>query len=288
MSCLAAGRGRSWIMSTAGAEPGPGLAGCRILVTRPAQQAQGLCALIEHAGGRATALPVIEISAPGNPRALAELLAHLERFDIAIFVSGNAVHRACAELGERAWPPALRLAAVGRGSAAALAEHGLHADVHPPREYSSEGLLALDALQRVAGRRVIVFRGEGGRELLAESLRARGAEVEYAEVYRRVLPAASRAGLQRIATEDNIDTIVVTSNEGLHNLYVLAGEDRRGWLLGRQLIVISERTARLAGELGFHHPACVAPEASDEGLLAAILRWWRGAREGSEDMVHAH
>lgn len=276
-------------MSMAGGDAGAALAGCHVLVTRPAQQARGLCALIEQAGGCAYPLPVFEIAAPSDPQALADLLGRIDRFDIAIFVSGNAVHRACAVVADRGgWPAALRFAAVGRASAAALAEHGLHADIHPPRDFSSEGLLALDELQRVAGSRVIIFRGEDGRELLADTLRARGAEVVYAEVYRRVLPPAGHAELQRIATTQYIDTIVVTSNEGLHNLYLLADETQRGWLLDRQLIVISGRTARMAGELGFRHPACVAVEASDQGLLEAILRWWGGEREGSEGCEHAH
>jgi len=274
-------------MSTAAAEPGSDLAGCRVLVTRPEHQAQRLCALIARAGGRAQTLPVIEIAAPGDPDALADLLARLDRFDIAIFVSGNAVDRVCAELGGRPWPPAVRLAAVGRGSAAALAQHGLHADILPPREFNSEGLLELEALRNVAGRRIVIFRAQDGRELLAETLRARGAEVEHIEAYRRVVPATSGAGLRRIAGEDNIDTIVVTSNEGLRNLTLLAGADGRDWLLRRQLIVISARAARLAAELGFLHPARVAIEASDEGLLAAIRNWWRAAREGSEDGTHA-
>lgn len=274
-------------MSTAGTDPAAGLAGCYVLVTRPAQQAHELCALIEGAGGRAQLLPVIEIAPPRDPQVLADLLAQLDRFDIAIFISSNAVHRACAALAGCVWPAALRLAAVGRGSAAALAEHGLRAHLLPPHDFSSEGLLALDELQRVAGLRVIIFRGGGGRELLADTLRARGAEVVYAEVYRRVLPPAGQDELRRLAAAQDIDTIVVSSNEGLHNLYQLAGEAPRRWLLERQLIVISERTARLACELGFRHPARVAAEASDAGLLAAIRQWWRGQREGNGDGDHA-
>lgn len=274
-------------MSTAAAEPGSDLAGCRVLVTRPEHQTQRLCALIACAGGRAQTLPVIGIAAPGDPDALAERLARLDRFDIAIFVSGNAVDHVCAGLGDRPWPPSVRLAAVGRGSAAALAQHGLRADILPPREFNSEGLLELEELRHVAGRRIVIFRAQDGRELLAETLRARGAEVEHVEVYRRILPAASGAGLRRIAGEDNIDTIVVTSNEGLRNLYLLAGAEGRDWLLKRQLIVISVRAARLAAELGFLRPARVAIEASDEGLLAAIRDWWRAARDGSEDGTHA-
>lgn len=272
----------------AAGEAGTGLAGCHVLVTRPAHQAHNLCALIEQAGGQASLLPVIEIAAPGEPQAVEDLIERLERFDIAIFVSSNAVHRACALVaGRGGWPATLRFAVVGQGSAAALAEHGLRADIHPLHDYNSEGLLALDELQRVAGRRVIIFRGEGGRELLADTLRARGAEVAYAEVYRRTLPPAGRAALQRLAATQPIDAIVVTSNDGLHNLWLLAGDEQRAWLRERQLVVISDRAVRLADELGFHRPARRAAEASDEGLLEAIRRWWRDERERSRDRQHA-
>jgi uroporphyrinogen-III synthase len=265
-------------MSTAGADANTALAGCHVLVTRPAQQAQRLCALIEQAGGYAYPLPVIEIAAPADPQALAGRLAELDRFDFAVFISSNAVHGVCAaRAAHDEWPGTLRVAAVGRGTAAALAEHGLRADLCPGEDFSSEGLLALDELQRLGGRRVIIFRGGDGRELLAETLRARGAEVVYAEAYRRTLPAAGRVILQGIATTQPVDAIVVTSSEGLHNLHQMAGEAQRDWLLERPLIVIGERTARLAGELGFRLPARVAAEASDEGLLAAILRWWGAA-----------
>jgi uroporphyrinogen-III synthase len=274
-------------MSTADADAGTGLAGCRVLVTRPAQQAQRLCELIGHAGGRAYSLPVIEIAAPADPQALAGRLAELERYDFAVFISSNAVHGVCAAAA-RVWPDTLRVAAVGRGTAAALAEHGLRVDLRPGRDFSSEGLLALDELQRLTGRRVIIFRGGGGRELLAETLRARGAEVVYAEAYRRVLPPAGRAALQRIAAAQPVDAIVVTSSEGLHNLHQLAAESQRDWLLGHQLIVIGERTARLAGELGFRPPARLAAEASDEGLLAALLGWWTARDKERMDDEHAH
>ncbi len=248
------------------------LTGRHVLVTRPAHQADPLCRLIEAAGGRATALPTIEIAPPADPDAAAALLARLHEFDLAVFVSANAVHSVHALMQERPWPADTRIAAVGRGSAAALARHGWRADVQPARDFTSEGLLAEAALHDPDGLRVLILRGDGGRELLTDTLRARGAEVTHAEVYRRLLPAGAAAALAQAADAvPAVDTIVVSSNEGLLNLHTAAGA-LRGWLLSRRLVVISTRAAALAATLGFERPACIAAEASDQGLFAAICR----------------
>lgn len=246
-------------------------AGRHVLVTRPAHQAGALCALIEAAGGRATALPTIEIAPPADPVAAGALLDRLQEFDLAVFVSANAVHSVAALMQGRSWPSATRIAAVGRGSALALARHGWRVDVQPAREFTSEGLLAESVLRDPSGLRVLILRGDGGRELLTDTLRARGAEVVHAEVYRRVLPAGAAAALARVAaTSPAVDAVVVSSNEGLLNLYAAAGDALRAWLLSRTLIVIGTRAAALAATLGFERPAHIAAEASDEGLFAAL------------------
>lgn len=248
------------------------LAGVDVLVTRPAHQAGGLCAMIGEAGGRVEQVPVIELAGAPDPQGLASLFERLADHALAIFVSANAVDRTLALLASRGgWPAGVPIATVGRGSAAALARHGLPVAICPPAPFNSEGLLAEPALQQVAGQRIIIFRGAGGRELMTDTLRARGAEVVHAEVYRRRIPPGAADALRAVASGP-VEIVVVTSNEGLHNLYILAGEELRDWLLGRQLVVISERAATLAAELGFERPAEVANEASDPGLLAAIRR----------------
>jgi uroporphyrinogen-III synthase len=250
------------------------LAGVHVLVTRPAHQAGPLCALIAGAGGTASIIPVIEIAGPADRRTVDGILARLAGFDIAVFVSANAVDQALALLEHRGgWPGGPRIATVGRGSAAALARHGLHTDICPPARFDSEGLLAEPAMQQVAGLDIVILRGDGGRGLLADTLVARGARVVHAEVYQRRLPDEAAAQLARIATGAPIDVIVVTSNEGLQNLYQAAGEACRGWLTSRQLVVISERAAVLARQLGFAQPARVAAEASDAGLMETIRAW---------------
>src|SRR3569833_4496170 len=116
-----------------------------------------------------------------------------------------------------------------------------------------------------------LIRAAGGRELLAETLRTRGAELCYAEVYRRLEPNTDLDALR--AAHSRIDLIVVTSNDGLRNHVSMAGERHRRWLLDTPLAVIRPRTAELAVEMGFVHPAAVAYTAADEALLATILAW---------------
>ncbi len=268
-------------------ESSAALAGAHVLVTRPEHQAAGLCELIVAAGGRASRLPVIEIAGPADPVAVDAILARLSGFDIAIFVSPNAVERTLARLAPRGWPGGPRVAAVGQGSAAMLARHGVTVDICPRTRYDSEGLLDEPALQAVEGLRVVILRGDGGRDLLASTLRARGAQVEFAEVYRRAIPAGAEEALQSIAAGAPVDAIVVTSNEGLRNLDRIAGGRLHDWLRARQLIVISARAAALADELGFTHTARVAAEASDAGLFAALQRW-RSETGGTDDRGARH
>jgi len=244
-----------------------------VIVTRPARQAQGLCRMIEQAGGVAHLVPTLEIAPPGDPEAAARAVARLSSYDLAVFVSANAVHSVCTLLDGRPWPERTRIAVVGRASADALARHGLPADIVPGRSFDSEGLLAEDALRDAHGLRVIVFRGDGGRELLADTLRERGAQVDCVEVYRRRLPVEAAASLARIAEGAGADAIMVTSNQGLLNLHAAAGDRLHDWLLSRQLVVIAQRTADLASELGFHHHARIAAEASDAGLMEALRDW---------------
>ena len=247
------------------------------MVTRPAHQAAPLCALIRAAGGEPLLLPALDIVPPADLAPARALLAQLNEFDIALFISANAVEQAAPLIAEQGGlPAALRLAAVGRRSAVALREQFGRVDIEGPPPYNSEALLGTAALQQVDGARILIVRGAGGRELLADTLRARGAQVDYAEVYRRAEPRHDFDAVLKLSQHTVIDAIVVTSNDALHNLLkMMAGESQREWLLNTQLAVISPRTADLARELGFHHAALVAAEASDEALVEALAAWRR-------------
>ncbi|MFL6647748.1 MAG: uroporphyrinogen-III synthase [Sulfurifustaceae bacterium] len=257
---------------------GSPLVGIGVLVTRPAHQADRLVGLIEQAGGTAIRFPTIEIGPPRHPEQLRDALTRLSDFDLAVFVSPNAVEQTFRRLeaeGHR-WPSDITVACVGRASARALERFGIH-PLAPERRYDSEALLALPALQQVAGRRVVIFRGDGGRELLAETLAERGATVTYVECYRRVRPAADATPVLRAWRDGKVHVVSVTSTEGLHNLYDMLAEPGRRLLLGTPMIVLSEAQAAECRKLGFVHPARVVTEASDEAILEAIKVWRRSA-----------
>ena len=242
-----------------------------MLVTRPAGQAAGLCRLAEAAGYEAVQLAAIEIREPVDLEALQALVGALHSYDLAVFISVNAVTRGLDYiLARRDWPQHVKIATVGASSAAALREYGLAPDLVPAHRFNSEALLALDALQDMHGKRVVILRGNGGREHLRETLRARGAVVEYVEVYRRACPEIDPQLMRALLQPGALDVVTVTSNETLQNLFAMAGEEGRSLLRALPLVVVSERQALLAQELGFEHTAMVAENAGDAALVEAL------------------
>lgn len=248
------------------------LDGVGVLVTRPARQSSNLCRLIEERGGNAICFPAIEIESPQNLKSARRLLDQLPSCDIAIFVSPNAVRATFALIGTHGLPNGLRVAAVGRGSERVLNALGIEVDILPADRYDSESLLRSEPLQRVKGKRIFIFRGVGGRTLLADTLRARGAEVHYVEVYRRVCPRTDPGPLLERWDRD-VDIVTVTSQEILENLFrILGGEG--GLRLGETpVVVVSERIAERAAELGCNKIE-LAERADDEAIVSALEAWF--------------
>lgn len=250
------------------------LAHVTVLVTRPSHQAENLCQLIEAQGGSVIRLPLLTISQPSDPMALQNIIHRLQEFDMVIFISPNAVDKGMQFIREHGGlPGAIRVAAVGQGSARQLAKLGIKTDIFPTQQFNSEALLAMEEMQSVAGKRVVIFRGEGGRELLADTLRSRGALVEYAECYRREKPPHDPAVLGKQLANGTVNIITVTSSESLQNLYDLVPETARAALLELPIVVLSERTQQLAQELGFKLPAIIADKPADEEMVQAIINW---------------
>ena len=243
----------------------------RILVTRPAGQAKHLCGLIEAAGHECIHLPAIEIIEPADSYRLEALTDTLEDYDLAVFVSVNAVRMGVEFiLDHRDWPEDTRIATVGASSAAALLPYGLSVDLQPEHQYNSEALLALDELQDMSGQCVVIFRGNGGREVLRDTLLARGADVDYVEVYQRKCPAVEEKRIQALLQPGYLDCITITSNEALQNLFAMAGSKGQPLLLQIPLVVMGARQAALAQQLGFVHAPLIAANASDEAIVAVI------------------
>ena len=244
------------------------LAGRGVLVTRPKDQAAALCRLIEMAGGRPIPFPTTDIEPAGDLEAARRLLA--APADIMFFASRNAVDYALPLFPGGRLPMGPRLAAIGKATADALAAAGRAPDLVPAGRYDSETLLTHPALQDLRGQRVLIVRGEGGRPLLGETLRARGAEVRFAEVYRRALPTVDPARLVADWAEQ-VHLVTATSGEILDNLIQLLGEAGRGALLATPLVVVSERTRQEAQRLGFARVE-LAERAEDAALVVALCR----------------
>lgn len=249
-----------------------------MLVTRPAHQSAPLCRLLEEQGALPLAFPVLEIADPTDTTSLRATLARLEEFSLAIFVSPNAVIRAQRWLNNAGGlPPNLTLAAIGQGSANELARYGLTVHLAPTGSYDSESLLATPRLSRINGERVIIFRGTGGRELLHSELTKRGARVTYAEVYQRIKPTTDPCELHNRIAHKEMHAAIVTSSEGLHNLYSLVDPVGQAWLRDAQLIVFSERTASEARKIGLGGDIQVTTEASDAAIVAALIQIQEGS-----------
>ncbi|HYQ91476.1 MAG TPA: uroporphyrinogen-III synthase, partial [Candidatus Competibacteraceae bacterium] len=215
------------------------LQGMGILVTRPERQAGELCRLIEARGGRAIRCPTLEILPFRDPAPALAVIDHLDDYELAIFTSANAVNLGLELLlSRRPLPLHWQVFAVGKATARALVSYGIDTCRTPERGANSEALLALPELQQVAGKTIVIFRGEGGREVLGETLQARGARVDPAIVYRRSKPAFCPDDLLQYWKRGEIQAVIATSNESLQNLLVMVGAAGRPWLLATPLVVI--------------------------------------------------
>lgn len=253
------------------------LAGVHILVTRPAHQAREFAERIRAAGGYPFLFPVLEIQDTLNLHPLLDLIGRLDDFDLAIFVSPNAVNKAVSLIcAKRTFPASLKTAAVGQGTVNALGRFGLTGVIAPTTRFDSEALLGMSELKQVKGKHIVIFRGDSGRELLGDTLVSRGAVVEYAECYRRVKPDLDIAPLLRAWASGKMDAITITSSEGLRNLYEMAGDSGRAWLEKTPLFVSHERIAETARKLGFRQ--VVPTAAGDDGLMEGLLNYFRPDR----------
>jgi uroporphyrinogen-III synthase len=189
-----------------------------IILTRPLQQAQALARAIEAIGGRAIIFPALEII-PTKPDPADQ--AKIDAADMAIFISANAVEYG---LQYAVVPRETLVAAIGAATAAALNQAGYQNVIVPPQGADSEALLAAPALHDVAGKHIAIFRGVGGRETLRDTLRQRGAKVEYIECYTRRRPDVAPDVISRLLARDDISAIQALSRETLENFCTMIGD----------------------------------------------------------------
>ena len=246
------------------------LQGVRIVITRPARQAAGLAKQIAALGGKPVMFPAIVILPPADRSALERSHRDLAQYDYAVFVSANAVEYGVGD--PAAWPAHLVALAPGRGTATALVAVGLREVRIPSTTMDSEGLLALPQLSSVLGKRIVIYRGGRGRELLGEALVARGARVDYVECYRRAKPAGDFTTMAAAWRTGVIDALTLTSSEGLDNLWELFDDVSRSSMAATPTFVPHPRLAERARLLGFGRVIVTAP--TDAGLLASLLEYF--------------
>jgi uroporphyrinogen-III synthase len=250
------------------------LAGRTIVVTRPQAQAAPLAEAIAAAGGTPLIFPLLEIAPADDLLPLVRVAGHLNDYMLAIFISPNAVDYALPTLlASNPWPSSLVPAAVGQGTVKALAARGVKGCIAPTERFDSEALLALPELQSamVKGRKVVIFRGDGGRELLAETLRERGASVECITCYRRSGPSNGVAPLMSAWRAGSLDALTVSSSEGLRYLNDLLDAEGRDFLRQTPLFVPHARIAENARTLGLNN--IVLTEGADAGIVAGLLAY---------------
>ncbi len=255
------------------AEP---LRGISVLVTRPAHQSQHVIALLESAGAHAIPFPAIEILPVEATDTLNAQLAMLENFQIIIFISANAVEHGLNLIKNSG--KSLKhadIVAIGNSTARALEKHQIPVAITPETDFTSEALLHMPRMQtdKIAGKKILIIRGTGGREHLAQTLRSRGAQVDYLEVYQRKRPETDHRLLNELWSDKGIHIVTVSSNEVLKNLYDMLDKKGQDALLNTPLIVPGHRCAELATQLGFRNHIEIATSATDESMLAAIINW---------------
>ena len=236
-----------------------------ILITRPGGREAHLRHIIEQAGGKVVHYPVFNITPP--PTIEIEQLKHLRdqlhRFDMAIFISPTAVKQ--SQLYFPVLPEHLTIVSIGSKTTQVLQQLNIHVDLEAPG-HNTESLLQTAEFQiaEIQAKRILIFRGKGGRALLGDSLIDRGAQVNYVETYRREIPLHPPLSKLQLAT---LNAITISSNEGLDNLITLT--QGSGLLIDIPLVVPGQRAATLARQHGFK-TIITAKNATDEAVLLAL------------------
>jgi len=246
------------------------LNGYGIAITRPLGQAAKLAELITTQGGKPILFPLIAIKPLDDYSGLEQQLTGLAQYDWAIFISSNAVQNAMphllAKLGSI--PENLQFAAIGPITAAELAKFGVASVLTPQGRFDSESLLALPEMQTVANKNIVIFRGAGGRDVLADTLKARGATVDFAECYLRVNPQSDANVLSALWQNNQLHAVVITSSEAMRHLLDITDDDNAAWIRGVTLCVNHARIAEIPLQRGLK--VSVADALGDEAMLQCL------------------
>lgn len=251
----------------------------RIWLTRPKAQAAKTQLAFENLGFKVLSVPALEITPVDTSaavQAIRQRILDFDRYDMAIFVSQNAVHYGCPWL-DQFWPQLptdCQFFAIGSATREALLDAGLPVvgAMAVSEAMNSESLLATEQMAQVRDQRILIFRGEGGRTHLGDSLQARGAQVDYCELYRRALPSAAGQAVAQALSEGDA-WLSVHSGESLQNVVSLLQASKPtsppdAWF-SWPLLVPGQRVGELAAQMGFSQ-ILVAENATDSAMCEAL------------------
>jgi len=242
------------------------------MITRPTHQAGALTQGLKAAGAEAFLFPTLDIISAELTPENKKQLQRINQFDIIIFISPNAVEYGLKHiLASCTLPDDILLATIGQGSAKTLNNTlGKQPDIVPNDNFNSEGLLATAAMQKVNHKRILIVRGNGGREHLKDVLQKRGASVDYFDAYQRIKPATNTGDLEQYLQNNQIAAIVITSAASLKNLLEMTPPHVTSSLLNVPLLLINKRLIDVAKTAGFNNDLFIATAASDEAIISSL------------------
>ena len=246
------------------------LQGLHVAVTRPLDQAESISEAIYNLGGDVISFPLISISPLENYDEFEQVIKSLERVEWAIFISSNAVDNALPRILRKFGrvPENIKFAAIGHQTAKKLGVYGVHQVLTPATRFDSEHLLSLAEMSDVVNKNIIIFRGIGGRDVLADTLKSRGANVTFAECYRRINPQSDTQFLNCKWQQGLLNAIIVTSSEAMRNLIDMSAKSE--WLRHVTLCVNHARIAELPLKLGLK--VLVTEVPGDDAMIKCLSK----------------
>ncbi len=254
------------------------LANIGIAVTRPVNQAKQLTQLIQRAGGSVISFPLIDIVSLKDYTAFEKSIAQINHIDWAVFISSNAVQHGIPHMVKAGIPPTLKFAAIGPKTAQALNQFGIHDVLIPGRHqagtnnkqvrYDSESLLSMPEMHNMQGKSIMIVRGIGGRAVLANTLKSRGAKIIFAECYQRINPQNNGDILTEAYAKQQLQSIIVTSSEAMRYLLDIVGA--KSWLNNITICVNHLRIAELPLKMGLN--VAIADAPGDEAMFKLLCK----------------
>lgn len=245
-----------------------------IVITRPIHQAKAIKKRLESAGANIILFPLLEIVEPENIGLAKQQLAQIEMFDLIIFVSPNAVKQSLKWLDKsKLINIKNKIATIGKKTAAALDEYGISADICPDKPFNSEAFLALPQIKAIGSsasqiKKIVIIKGESGRNLLYDSLIKQGAHVEKIDTYKRSCPQQDSSILKQHWLRGELDMILLTSSTSIINLFDLT--ENEDWFNQVHLLVGSQRMKKSVPD-SFEGNLLIAEDPSDETLFETLM-----------------